>query len=152
PAFQHVELEPESKHDVEIVGDLVGVSTNERTLDFVDGAIERVERHGRELVGEALLQLGKIVLPETAAAPDDILPESRLAFMHAGRGGVAKGGAVERRAHTLLVHRVAGLVHGREQRVTEVVLAYTRRDADVAGGEAGAERMRRLVEPAAVEI
>src|SRR5262245_5578059 len=65
---------------------------------------------------------------------------------------MTKRRAVECRAHALLVHRMAGLVHCREQRITEIVLAYAGGDADVASREPRAERMMRLVEAAAVEI
>ena len=92
------------------------------------------------------------MLPEAAAARDHVLPQPRLAFVHAGRDAVAERRAFERGAHALLVHGVAGLVQRREQRVAEVVLVDARGDAHVAGGEFGAERMVREIEPPAREV
>ena len=92
------------------------------------------------------------MLPEAAAARDHVLPEPRLALMHAGRDAVAERRAFERGADALLVHGVASLVQRREQRVAEIVLVDARGDADVASGKPGAERMMRQIEPAAPEV
>ena len=54
------------------------------------------------------------MLPETAAPPDHVLPEPRLAFMDARRDTSSQRRAIESGAYTLLVHRVAGLVQCRE--------------------------------------
>ena len=52
----------------------------------------------------------------------------------------------------LLVEAVAGLVEDGEEAGEEVVLVLARRQADVAGGEAGGERVRGLVEPPGLEV
>ena len=74
PALQHGQLQLESHHDVQIVGHLVGVGADQRPLDLVDGAIERLERHALELAREGSAQLRIEMLPEAAAAPDHVLP------------------------------------------------------------------------------
>src|SRR5262249_25066203 len=119
---------------------------------LIDGAIEGVERNTLELLGIEPLQCWEEMLPERAAAPDHVLPEPRLALVHAGRDAGAKRRAVERSGNALLVHSVAGFVHGREQRVAEIVLAHARGDTRVARTKPRAKRMMRLVKPAAVEV
>ena len=57
-AFQHFQLEIEAQHDVQIVGDLVGVGADQRPRDLVDGAVEGRQRHICELIGEGALQRG----------------------------------------------------------------------------------------------
>ena len=57
-ALQHLQLQIEPQHDVEIVGHLVGVAADQRARDLVDGAIEGVERHVCELVREVLRSSG----------------------------------------------------------------------------------------------
>ena len=49
------ELQLEAQEDVQVVGDLVGLDSDERRLDQVGGAHERVERDVCELVGEVSL-------------------------------------------------------------------------------------------------
>ena len=58
PALQQVQLQVEAQHDVEIVGHLVGVGADQRALDLVDGAVERVERHVLRAGPERLAQRG----------------------------------------------------------------------------------------------
>src|SRR2546423_8284061 len=92
------------------------------------------------------------MLPESAAAGDHDFPEPGLAFVHAGRRPVAERCPFESGIDTLLIERVPGFVQRREQRIAKVVLAYARGDPHVAGGEFCAERMERLVEPAALHV
>lgn len=42
-AFQHLQLEVEAQHDVQVVGHLVGVGADERALDLVDRAVESLQ-------------------------------------------------------------------------------------------------------------
>src|SRR4029079_8585886 len=69
-AFEHVQLELKAQHNMKVVGDFVGVGADERALDLVDGAVERVLRYIAELAGEGGLELRKVVVPEWAAAAD----------------------------------------------------------------------------------
>ena len=116
---------------MQVVGHLVGVGADERALDAVDRAVERVQRNGLELPEERLLQPRIEVFPEAAAPADEILPQARLALVHAGRCAVGERGALERAIDPQLVERVAALVQGREQRIGDLVLAHARGDADV---------------------
>jgi hypothetical protein len=131
---------------------LVRTDADERARDLVDRAMKRTKRHAAELIREDALQRRIEMLPEAAAARDDIFPEPRLALVHAGRDAMAEGRAFERGTHALLVHGVTRLVQRREQRIAEVVLVDARGDANVAGGEFGAERMVREIEPAARRV
>ena len=92
------------------------------------------------------------MIAESAAAPNNILPEPRLAFVDAGRDALAQWRAIERDAYALLVHRMAGLVQCRKQCVTKIVLVDAGGDAHVAGRKARAERMKRKVKPTAVKV
>src|SRR6476659_3715612 len=58
----------------------------------------------------------------------------------------------ERRGDALLVHRVASLVHSREQCVAEIAFVDARGDAYVAERKCRAERMMRQIEPAACRV
>ena len=74
-ALQHSQLQVEPQHDVKIVSHLVGIGADQRSLDLVDGAIERVERDLRELVRKRPMQQRIIALPEGAAARDHDFPQ-----------------------------------------------------------------------------
>ena len=146
------ELELEAQEDVQVVGDLVGLDADQRRLDEVGRAHERVERDVAQLLGERVLDLGQVALPERARAADHVLPEARLRLVQAERGGGAAERALDLARQALLVEAVAGLVQHREEAGEEVVLALARRQAHVAGREAGGERVRRLVEPPGLEV
>jgi len=75
-AFEEVEAQLEADHDVEVVGDFVGVGADEAGGDGVDGVVEGVEVDGSELVGEGLLELGVEVVPEGAGAAYEVFPEA----------------------------------------------------------------------------
>src|SRR5947207_15161007 len=92
------------------------------------------------------------MLPEAAAAADQVLPQPRLALVHARRRARVEGCALEGDVDALLVERVTRLVQRGEQRLADVVLAHARGDTHVPGGELGAERVMRLVEPPALEV
>ena len=121
-------------------------------IDLVDRAIERVDVHAVELAGNARLQRRVPVAPERQAAAHEVLPQPRLAFVHAGRRSGEKRRALERVGDALFVHRVPGLVQRGEEAVRQVVVAVAGGDAHVAAAELGHVRMRGLVLPAAREV
>src|SRR5215831_9817976 len=92
------------------------------------------------------------MLPEFAAAPDHVLPQPRLALVHAGRSARVQRRTLKGGLDALLVHCMTGLMQGREQRLADVVLAHARGDAHVARGKLGAEWMVRLVDPPALKV
>ena len=96
--------------------------------------------------------LAQVALPERVRAADHVLPEARLRLVQAERGRVAAERALDRAREALLVEAVARLVQDGEESREEVVLVLARRQAHVAGREARRERMRRLVEPAGLEV
>jgi hypothetical protein len=51
PTLQKIELKVEAQHDMQAVGDLVGISPDEGSSDLVDGAIEGFERFGTSQAG-----------------------------------------------------------------------------------------------------
>ena len=93
-AFEHGQLEVESQHDVQVVGDFVGFDADQRSLDLVDCPIEGLQRHLTELFGEDGLKPGIVELPETPAAPDPVLPKARLALVNPRRSPVCQGRAL----------------------------------------------------------
>jgi hypothetical protein len=68
---------------VKVVGDLVRVGADQRAFHLVDRAVESPQRYIPELVREGVTELGIKMLPEAAAAADDVLPKPRLALVHA---------------------------------------------------------------------
>ncbi len=57
-----------------------------------------------------------------------------------------------RRIQTLFIEAVADLVHGAEEGVAEAMGMVAGGDAAIAGADAAARRMRRHIQPAALEI
>ena len=117
---------------MQVVGHFVGIGADERALDLVHRTIERVQRHVAELGRECLLKQRIEMLPEAAAAADEVLPQTGLALVHAGRGAVRERCALERAVDAQLVERVPALVQCREQRVGDLVFAHPGRDAHIA--------------------
>src|SRR5262249_28759991 len=109
-------------------------------------------RHVAQGGGERLAGTGEEVLPERPAASDLILPQPRLRLVDAQRGGCAPWRAEVLGDQPLLVDAVAGFVQDPEERLVQMVRVEARRDAAIAGADAAAERVRRNVEPAGVEV
>ena len=146
PALEQLELEVEAQHDVQVVGHLVGVGADQRALDLVDRAVERVERHAAELLRERRLQ------PRI-----EVLARSR----GCGRRG-SPTGATGSRARRPTCRSASGVPSKSasmpcsysawpascsvlNSASADVVLAHARGDAHVAERELGHERMVRLV-------
>src|ERR1700730_17996088 len=143
-SFQQIQLQIETHHNVEVVGDLVGIRADQRALHLVDRAIG-LEPNLSELVGEGIPQSGVKMFPEGAAAADHVFPKPRLALVYAPRCSRSERRALKRSGDALLVKRMTGLVHGCEQRVAEMFLVDTGGNSDVSPGELGAERMTGLI-------
>ena len=91
------------------------------------------------------------MLPERAAAADQVLPHPRLRFVNAERHGLAGRQAVAVGPQALLVDAVARFVQRAEERAGKEVLVVARREPHVARAVRRAERMGRDVEPPAVK-
>src|SRR5262249_52995213 len=81
-----------------------------------------------------------------------IFPQARLRFVDAQRGRRAERRAEMLRRQVLFVDAVAGFMQHAKERFVEVILVVTRRDAHVAGTEAGAKWMGGDVKPSGVEV
>ena len=149
PVLDQLLLELEAQHDVQPVGHLVGLDPDERALDPVHRAVEGV---GVDAGAEVLPHQRREHAAEGAAAPDHVLPQAALRLVQAERLGPAERRALERVGDSGLVEPVAALVHGAVQRRGEVALVPAGRDADVAGAEAGGERMHGVVDPPALAV
>ena len=58
PAFNEILLDFEPEHDVEIVGELIGLDSNQRRLYAIDGRVELFPVEGTQLMMKGLLQHG----------------------------------------------------------------------------------------------
>ena len=81
-AIKQLQLQVEAQHNMKIVGDLVGIASDQGPVDFVDGAIEGFKPNVPEMVRKCALQSGIKMLPETPAAADYVFPKAGLAFVH----------------------------------------------------------------------
>src|SRR5689334_21520235 len=70
--FDEVALELEAQQNMQIVGDLIGLNSDERRLHPVDRAIEGFQRHIRKILWERLPQMRKEEPPKTAASANQI--------------------------------------------------------------------------------
>ena len=130
---------------MEVVGRLVRVDPDVGRLDAVDRAVEALLVDVADRFGERLLEGRVEVVPERAAAADDVLPHPALRLVQRRGDAVAERRALERRRDAVLVEPVPALVHRREDR-RDVVLLVARRQADVLRAGAGRERMHGQVE------
>ena len=145
-------LQFESHEDVEVIGHFVGLGADQRGPHVVDCEIEVVERDIGERFVEGRLGKWIEVLPETAAAADQIFPHPRLRFVDAERDGFAGGETVAFFGQALVVDAVARFVQDAEEAAGEIVLVVARGEAGVVRSEAAAEGMMGDVEPAGLEI
>ncbi len=148
-AGDHLLLQLEAEDDVEVVRRLVRVDADEGRLYAIDAAVEALRVDAVHLRGERLLDERVVVLPEGAAAADEVLPHAALRLVEAERGAAGERRAREGAVAAVLVDAVAELVHRREDRV-HVVLVVLRRQPDVVHARARRERMHGLVEPPGV--
>src|SRR5262245_15231292 len=92
------------------------------------------------------------MLPKRPRAADLVLPESRLRLVDTERRRRAERSAVLLGRQVLVVEAVSGFVQHAEECLVEVPGVIARGDPTIAWPMAGAERVRRRVEPAGVEI
>ena len=92
------------------------------------------------------------MLPEVAAAPDEVFPRPRLALVDTRGCPTPERGGFVRHVYPLLIHGVPGLVHVAEECLAQEVFLDARSDTHIAERELGHERMMRLVLPPAIEI
>ena len=95
-ALDQRQLELEAQDDVEVVGRLVGVDADQRALDRVDRAVERVRVDAAEGAGpRCSRRLGSTQRAERARAADDVLRQPALGLVDAERDGRAQRRARE---------------------------------------------------------
>ena len=82
-AFEQFQLQVETHHDMQIIGDLVGIRADQGAFNLVDRAVKGLEPCLPELIWKTIPQNRVKMLPERAAAADDIFPKPRLALVHA---------------------------------------------------------------------
>jgi hypothetical protein len=86
-------LQFEAQHDVQVVGDLVGVDADGADCDRVDGQIERIAFDSVEPVGEELAVAWFPVAPEGPATGDLVLPDAALRLVGGHACSLAERGA-----------------------------------------------------------
>ena len=111
---------------MEVIGDLVGIPADQRALHLVDRAVKGLEPYLPELIREGIPQNRVKMLPERAAAADQIFPQPRLALVYARRGSRSKRRALKRSGDTLLVKRMTGLVRDRPRTLERRFKAFGR--------------------------
>ena len=135
-----------ANHDVQRVGELIGLDANGRGLRDVHGAVQVVFGHAAVDGGHAAAQDLQQRAHERPAAAHGVLAEARLALVDAHGCAARQAGVGVCRVDAQLVHGVARLVDDRVHVRYEVVLIYMRGDARVAHREAlgeGGARWRR---------
>ena len=114
-AVHHTLFKLVAHHDVQAVGDLVGLGADEGRLRLIDGAVEFLRRVAAQL-GEQLAELREHEAREGARAAEQIFIEAALALVDA-HGDTA----VEHRIGEIIraagvIERVAALVDNGEHR------------------------------------
>src|SRR5208283_3172201 len=107
-AFEQIQLQVETHHNMKVIGDLVSIRADQGSLHLVDRAVEGLEAYMPELVRERIPQSREEMFPEDTAAAHHILPKPRLAFVDARRGSRSKRRPLKRRYDSLLIQRVTG--------------------------------------------
>src|SRR5208283_5015748 len=130
-AFEQIQLQVETHHNMEVIGDLVSIRSDQGSLHLVDRAVEGLEAYLPELVGKHIPQSREKMFPEGAAAAHHILPKPRLTLVDTRRGSRSKRRSLKRRSDSLLIQRMTGFVHGREQSVPDVIFIDAGGNADV---------------------
>ena len=180
PVREDLQLELEPKDDVEVVGHLIGLHSNQRGLDLVRGAIDRLHVDIAEPLGKEIPELGHDLIQIGAAPAHPVLPQATLGLVEAERRGTGERRAPQSPGNAILVHRVSRLVehgpHGRplerrarvllgdlafvhtvaelvqaRQDTAQVVAIEARGQADVCVGDGGRERVDgRIQSPCAL--
>ena len=137
---------------MQIVGRFIRLGADFRRDHPVDRPVEPLQRHLAQLLREALLKRRVEETPERQRTRHLILPQPRLRFMECVRGPLRQRRPVERRIDSLLVQRVAALVHRAQQTGDRQLRMHRRGDPHVGQAETGGKGMHRQVEPPPFEI
>ena len=147
PLFQLI-----AHHDMQAVGQLVGLGADQGGLGLVDHAVERVLADVVQPGGEVLPQPGIDDAAEGPAAADDVFIEPGLAFVNGHGHAASQAGPGQLPAHMQLVQGVAALVdHGIQGRGHQVLLIVGG-DAHIVPGEIDGEGVLRLADDAVVSV
>ena len=142
----------EAHQNVEIIRRFIGLDTNQRGPHVVDRRVKIIQRHVAQRFGKLFLRRTIKTVPKRPAAADQIFPQPRLRFVNAQRHRLARRQAVELGPQSLIVNAVPRFVQHAEKRAGKMPLVVTGSNAAIVRPQAGAKRMRRHVEPAALKI
>ncbi|OPZ17663.1 MAG: hypothetical protein BWZ10_01160 [candidate division BRC1 bacterium ADurb.BinA364] len=145
-------LDFEAQNDMQRIRRLIGFDADERRPHDVDRAIEIVGSDPRQNLRKQLGQRPEPVAPERAAAPDLILPEPRLRFVQAERGGLGQRSVKVFGAPPLFIQAVAPFVNRGKEARSQVVRGDPRRQAHIGRMRAAGEGMRRFVLPPGFQV
>ena len=110
---EHPPLQLIAHHDMQAVGQLVGLGADQGGLGLVDHAVKILQADVVQPGGEVLPEPGVDDPAEGPAAADDVLIEPGLAFVDGHGHAAAQAGAGQLPAHVQLIQGVAALVdHG----------------------------------------
>ena len=139
-------------HDVQGIGQLVGLGADEGGLGLVGGTVQVVGGDVFQLLGEELLHLREDQLDELQAPADEILIKPGLTLVDAHAGTAAQAGAVVLGVHAQIVQGMTALVDGGEDGEGGIVLVVMGGDSGVIGVEAQGEGVLALGDGAAVGV
>ena len=138
---------------MQVVREFVRFHSNERRLDRIDRTIELFEPDIAQRFGKQALYVIEVIGPERPATAHKVFPHAGLRFVDAQRHGFARRRECVCRRQSLLVERVARLVHGAEHGGRKEVLLVSCRDSHVAAAADGqAEWMDGHVDSSRAEV
>ena len=131
-------------HDMQGVGQLVGLGADQARFGAVDGAPDLLGGDVGQLRGEQLLQRRVQVVDKGAGTAHQVLKQAGLALVNAHRRAVGDDGVVVVGVDVQLIQRVAALVGDAVEVREDVPGHVVGRDAHIAAPELGGEGVLAL--------
>ncbi len=147
---EDVLLEVEAQHDVDRVGQFVGIDADRAPTHVHQGAVQILDLPLRARHAVVLLEQRPQVAQERPAAPDDHLEQQRLALLERHAAVAADRLVAPGLGQPEVVEGLAGLVQHAHQ-AREGLLRHEARGHPHVAAHALGERVVALVEPSAVE-
>jgi len=150
-ARHHRALQPKAHDDMRRIGHFVGIDANQRAFDVAPKTAEILHLVRFRIATETGVQRPAQPVEVGVVAAGLHFNDQRLALMDAHSGRFSNRLAHERGRQAAFIHRVAGFVDHRHDRLTEICRVVTRGDAHIRWDSAG-KRVGRPVQPRMIEI
>ena len=118
-------------HNVQAVGQLIGLGADEAGLHLVHSAVELLRSHISQLCGEEFLHLGIDGPDKGAGTADEVLVEAGLALVHAHGHTAGQAGVLQVIPDAQLIQGMAALVENGVHRGGHIVQVVVGGDADI---------------------